>query len=561
MSKLGDGRTSDLIRRFESLALEKGSPPKPSPKRTPASDARMQRREDSADGVRPGAQPATPLTIAAAQSALSAAIAHADSPASDAKTDVSRVRASSDVSAAEASIQQVSGQRQAEPQTHTGRSLANTIDLTASRTGISPSSANTDSSVSRRESKSLLSVLNKRASIDPTLQVSQNSWLAFAERCIDEARVSQDTGDAETAYVRYMMACNIFSKKFRKLREGSAVLSEPAYVKLRKDISSWVVDELERLHKQLEHRPYVEAEHQRDSQPMTSEQLDRLESRFSEMYPENPLGISQAGGAKASPQGNSHPSDAVQAPQISSGDNGLAERQNRFDEIDAQVRQNDASMQTLQYFDPSATTCTAQELWALLEQSRTGVGGRPRVLLLDVRAHAEFVWGRIDHRHVVNVDPLALHAKCSTADIERSLVLVSEEQQAWFRTRDEFDLVVYVSQAMHSFSDAASHERAPLEHLNSAVYHYECRRPLRRPPLFLIGGFDAWVKEVGSERCLWSEGARRANAFSRPQALQPQASQSQVSQNQASQSQVSQHPVSQTQTPQSYASQPQPQPP
>ncbi|PIA14637.1 hypothetical protein COEREDRAFT_34672, partial [Coemansia reversa NRRL 1564] len=81
--------------------------------------------------------------------------------------------------------------------------------------------------------------------------------------------------------------------------------------------------------------------------------------------------------------------------------------------------------------------------------------------------------------------------------IETSLVLVSEEQQIWFRKREEFDLVVYVSQSMHSFSDAGSQERSALENLNSSIYHYEYEKPLKHPPLFLIGGFDAWKREVG----------------------------------------------------------------
>ncbi|KAJ2500068.1 ubiquitin-specific protease doa4 [Coemansia sp. RSA 1972] len=547
MSKLGDGRTSDLIRRFENLALEKGgapTAPKAAKRAMPSSDVRAQ-IEDS---------PSAPLSIAAAQSALSAAIAqahspaitHANSPARegmrrvgpaiDAKaaegSGVSRARASSDVSNASNSVAAesfrmpvVSSQSPALLPNLASRSRANTMG----------SSANSDTNFGRRTSKTLLSVLNKRADIDPTLQVSQNSWLAFAERCIDEARASQQAGDAETAYVRYMMACNIFSKKFRKLREGSAVLKEPAYGKLRKDISSWVVDELEKLHKELESKMYVEPE-QSDSLEMTSEQLDRLESRFSQMYPEDPMDIAQ--GASPSPMQTSGGS-------ASSGTRMLAERQSRFDEIDSQAQQNDATEPKLQPgvaivtqphasrrvamalsptlpsidetadSDLSATTCTPHELHELIEQSHANPHNRPSILLLDVRPPQEFVRGRINHTYTVNIDPQTLGAKCSSSDI--AALIGSEEQRTWFRGLDGFDVVVYVSRAMHSFSDAGSWERAPLEVLNSAVYHCEYKRPLRRPPLFLIGGFEAWVGEVGPERCVWGEeGAQRAKAMQHP---------------------------------------------
>ncbi|KAJ2130008.1 hypothetical protein GGH17_003918, partial [Coemansia sp. RSA 788] len=364
MSKLGDGRTSDLIRRFENLALEKGGAPT-----APTAPKAVKRAMASSDvRVQVEDSPSAPLSIAAAQSALSAAIAQAHSPAIaqahspaiahthspargegvrrlgpgpiDAKaaeaSGVSRARASSDVSNASNSVTAesfrtplVSSQSPA---------LLPNLASTRSRANTMGSSANSDTNFGRRTSKTLLSVLNKRADIDPTLQVSQNSWLAFAERCIDEARASQQAGDAETAYVRYMMACNIFSKKFRKLREGSPVLKEPAYGKLRKDISSWVVDELEKLHKELENKVYVEPEH-RDSLEMTSEQLDRLESRFSQMYPEDPMDIAQ--GAAQSPM-------QASGGSASSGTRMLAERQSRFDEIDSQVQQNDATEPKLQ---------------------------------------------------------------------------------------------------------------------------------------------------------------------------------------------------------------------
>ncbi|KAJ2666411.1 ubiquitin-specific protease doa4 [Coemansia sp. RSA 1199] len=583
MSKLGDGRTSDLIRRFENLALEKGAPtaPKAAAKRAMASSDVRAQIEDS---------PSAPLSIAAAQSALSAAIAQAHSPAIahahspargegvrrvgpaiDAKaaeaSGVSRARASSDVSNASNSVPAeslrtpaVSSQSPALlPNLAPARSRANTMG----------SSANSDTNFGRRTSKTLLSVLNKRADIDPTLQVSQNSWLAFAERCIDEARASQHAGDAETAYVRYMMACNIFSKKFRKLREGSAVLKEPAYGKLRKDISSWVVDELEKLHKELENKMYVEPEH-RDSLEMTSEQLDRLESRFSQMYPEDPMDIAQGGTSSQSPM-------QMSGGSASSGTRMLAERQSRFDEIDSQVQQNDAIEPKLQPgvaivtqphasrrvamavsptlpsidetadSDLSATTCTPHELHELIEQSRTNPHNRPSILLLDVRPPQEFQRGRINHPHIVNIDPQTLGAKCSSSDV--AALIGSEEQRVWFRGLDGFDVVVYVSRAMHSFSDTGSWERAPLEVLNSAVYHCEYKRPLRRPPLFLIGGFEAWVGEVGPERCIWDDqGTQRAKLSTPLQSqVQPQQAHGQIYQTQGQQTQSQQSQALQSQ--------------
>ncbi|KAJ2158436.1 hypothetical protein GGH15_005217, partial [Coemansia sp. RSA 562] len=65
MSKLGDGRTSDLIRRFENLALEKGGAPT-----APTAPKAVKRAMASSDvRVQVEDSPSAPLSIAAAQSA------------------------------------------------------------------------------------------------------------------------------------------------------------------------------------------------------------------------------------------------------------------------------------------------------------------------------------------------------------------------------------------------------------------------------------------------------------------------------------------------------------
>ncbi|KAJ1950231.1 ubiquitin-specific protease doa4 [Linderina macrospora] len=94
-----------------------------------------------------------------------------------------------------------------------------------------------------------------------------------------------------------------------------------------------------------------------------------------------------------------------------------------------------------------------------------------------------------------------MRSGCSSKDIEKSLVLVSEEQQDWFRRRDEFDIVVYMDQSSRN-----SNEKG-LRELVAAIYHYEVEKTLRHSPLLLIGGMDGWEKEVGVDKCLWSSEA------------------------------------------------------
>ncbi|KAJ1720261.1 hypothetical protein LPJ61_006188, partial [Coemansia biformis] len=348
-----DGRTSDLIRRFESLALEKGggssAVPKPqfAAKRvsvTAAGDASptkqpgdVGRRGSDADKAAGGER--TPLaSLAAAQSALSAAIAHAQPSPSAARQR-------------SPSLAEHSGAR-TEPLRGSPRPRApsdSPESAQVAKNGTADSAPTIDAAAAGPQSKGdtpiprskrLLSVLNKRAEIDPSLQVSNNTWLTFAESCIDEGRMSQEASDPENAYLRYMVACNIFTKKFGNLRGSNPIIKDPAYVRLRKAVGTYVVSDLEKLHKLLEGRTCDETEpgrgwrlaRQADAQPMTAEQLDRMESRFSQLYPEDP---------HAAPQSLLHAglgggdSDSVSTSQAQAA-RQVEERQSRFDEIDAQ---------------------------------------------------------------------------------------------------------------------------------------------------------------------------------------------------------------------------------
>ncbi|KAI9503111.1 hypothetical protein BX070DRAFT_224763 [Coemansia spiralis] len=567
MSKLGDGRTSDLIKRFESLALDtKSGPPirmpKPATKLSsvvPATATATAGAESAWKKLPSDSQPPA-STAPAAPNATETAETSAPAVSAKPATSTSSTQDLMTISAYSYAQNPGSPKQPERMQSLLpGRSRANTTDSVVRNTFVqSKSSPDTLSAMRRR---SLVTALNQRANIDPAIQASSKSWLTSAERRIDEARLDLESGDLENAYLRFMIACNIVSEKLPKQKDFEFVRKDPKYVKLHKDIATHVLDELEKLSTELKKRPYVEPVQRI---VLTPDQVDKMEAQFTHMYPENPLDTSivdsSAQPSALRPMKRSGSEDGAVSSSVSStSDNRwLAARQNKFDEIDAQANRIDASAQSsraqgimlpgvsivnrsqssnrvamaispplgaigedtenaragMEYFDPNATTCTPQELWNLLDRSRTGVNGRPMVLILDVRPHQDFIWGRINHRYVVNIDPIGLDKhKCTSAEITSSLVLVSEEQQEWFRRRDEFDVVVYVSQSTRSFSEANSKELLALEAVNRAIYHYEFEKPLKRPPLFLIGGFDAWSRVMSSEQCLWSEEARRSQVL------------------------------------------------
>ncbi|KAJ2462613.1 ubiquitin-specific protease doa4, partial [Coemansia sp. RSA 2337] len=324
-----------------------------------------------------------------------------------------------------------------------------------------------------------------------------------------------------------------------KQRDFETVSQDPKYVQLRSDFRTTIIYDMERLSAELKKWPCIESSAvDVDQNPsVNSEKVVQAESEFARAYPEVPLNAADAAKSYTLQQSSS----AQESPW-------LAKQMNDFNEIDSQARVIDASAKaqsrgmqgvsivgsssgsnrvamaispqlpksseitpaSVEFVDSNTTTCTPTELLGLFDRSRSGGNGRPTVLVLDVRPYQDYVWGRIDHRYTVNVDPIGLQKKYTSTEIESSLAIVADEQQRWFRQRDEFDLIVYVCQSARSFGDSGSTEVSAIEFLNSAIYHYEYQKPLKHPPLFLIGGFDGWVQAVGRERCVWSDEARRA---------------------------------------------------
>ncbi|KAJ2879056.1 ubiquitin-specific protease doa4, partial [Coemansia aciculifera] len=279
-----------------------------------------------------------------------------------------------------------------------------------------------------------------------------------------------------------MKAGNIL-KLLPKQRDFDVVSKDPKYAHLRSEFSTTIINDMEQLSADFKKLPSTESSARDADQNIrvSAEKLGQMESDFAKQYPVVPL--------KAT--------DAVESSKQESP--WLARQMNDFNEIDAQARLIDASAQVQansqahglrgvsivgsgssnrvamaisphlsknteiaptngEFFDSNTTTCTPAELLGLLDRSRTGGNGRPTVLVLDVRPHQDYVWGRIDHKYTVNVDPIGLQKKYTSAEIESSLAIVADEQQKWFRRRDEFDLIVYVCQSARSFGDSGSTE-------------------------------------------------------------------------------------------------------
>ncbi|KAJ1943862.1 ubiquitin-specific protease doa4, partial [Kickxella alabastrina] len=414
--------------------------------------------------------------------------------------------------------------------------------------------------------KSLVTALNQQVSIDPPVSASSIACLKSAEPYMDEARLHQESGDLENAHLKYQLSSNIIAQ-LPKLHGFKTISEGATYDGVRSESDTLMLDDLKRLTEELKTHQYVDPHG--DSVPDTRvdavEQLDMMESGFAQMYPDHQLSHSESNAASSSPMhqrsqlvAGTEDSTVGTSQTLTLESQWMATQQSKFEEIDAQARIIDAEARRItsrsprsrsntipgiavishgtppilpameispnfettdksvssEFIDATASTCMPLELWNLLDKSRTAADGHPTVLILDVRPHQDFIWGQIDHKYTVNIEPAALHKGCTSADIESSLVLVSDDQQAWFHQRGDFDIVVYTSQSAHLFSDRGSMEIAAMEALNSAIYRCEFLKPPKHQPLFLIGGFDSWVQKMGKHQCLWSDEARRSMARS-----------------------------------------------
>lgn len=125
------------------------------------------------------------------------------------------------------------------------------------------------------------------------------------------------------------------------------------------------------------------------------------------------------------------------------------------------------------------------------------------VLIIDVRSREEFNQGHIFAKSIMCVEPLELRHGVSAEELEESLVISPAKEVDLFERRNEFDFVVYYDQRTESdrfLSGAPSAtDGFALRALHDTLYEFNAYKPLRRPPVMLIGGLDAWIDLVGHQ--------------------------------------------------------------
>jgi ubiquitin carboxyl-terminal hydrolase 8 len=124
------------------------------------------------------------------------------------------------------------------------------------------------------------------------------------------------------------------------------------------------------------------------------------------------------------------------------------------------------------------------------------------ILLIDVRSREEFDSGHIYVGSVMCIEPSTLREGTSAEELLDRLVLSPDEEQAMYDRRHEYDVVVYYDESTKTSAFLTKHSRndkeLALKRLFDTLHEFNAEKPLQRPPIFLMGGIDAWTDLFGS---------------------------------------------------------------
>ena len=168
---------------------------------------------------------------------------------------------------------------------------------------------------------------------------------------------------------------------------------------------------------------------------------------------------------------------------------------------------------------PPQNSIAASDLYSLFK------GGN--ILLIDVRSRADFDSGHIYAQNVICIEPVGVRPRMSADELEERLINSPDTEQALFGQRAQFEYVVYYDQSTDNTNfikgDPFRNEAVHLRAVYNSLYDFNEYKPLRRCPLVLLGGLNAWIDLVGSHALAASRTAilvhtqhvRRSNGISR----------------------------------------------
>lgn len=133
------------------------------------------------------------------------------------------------------------------------------------------------------------------------------------------------------------------------------------------------------------------------------------------------------------------------------------------------------------------------------EELKQAMACKGSMLIIDARTRDDFNEGHIMAQSVICIEPSILSREnLSANDIDDSLVLSPNKEDAEFKARASKDLVVFYDQETRAMTTPArSSEQLILTSLRRALVDLNFGNELKNPPKLLEGGIEAWVDLMG----------------------------------------------------------------
>jgi hypothetical protein len=85
--------------------------------------------------------------------------------------------------------------------------------------------------------------------------------------------------------------------------------------------------------------------------------------------------------------------------------------------------------------------------------------------------------------------------------LEDALTVGPQHERTLFCNRDKFDLVVLYDNSSETFGSP----KTPLSVLFAAIYENSFRKILKKMPMLIVGGLEAWKKDLGEDEIVHGE--------------------------------------------------------
>ncbi|SRR6266545_2949333 len=92
----------------------------------------------------------------------------------------------------------------------------------------------------------------------------------------------------------------------------------------------------------------------------------------------------------------------------------------------------------------------------------------------------------------------------TTESLENAMVVGTRQEISFFSNRDKFDLIAIYDTSSSTFPTGS--EISPISVLVRLIFEQAFKRTLKRMPMLLVGGIDAWKKEFGDNELIRGPG-------------------------------------------------------